>query len=114
MIDCNDIYFDVRAFDELNDITYPPPEFDEEGRPVNFVFEPGAAEQYTVMRASVHHQFITPFMDKLFHMGPDLPAIVNAFVRRQERAVDLIHARCSSPSVVSQLTAAASPPPSSR
>jgi Flp pilus assembly protein TadG len=80
MIDCNDIFFDVRAFDELNEITYPPPQFDEQGRPVNFVFEPGAAEQYTVMRASVHHQFITPFMDQLFNMGPDLPAIVNAFV----------------------------------
>jgi Flp pilus assembly protein TadG len=80
MVDCNEIYFDVRAFDALNDITYPPPQFDAAGIPTNFVFEPGAAEQYTVLRASIHHQFITPFMDQLFHMGPDLPAIVNAFV----------------------------------
>ena len=25
-------------------------------------------------------RFVTPFMDQLFHMGPDLPAIVNAYV----------------------------------
>jgi Flp pilus assembly protein TadG len=80
MIDCNAIYFDVRAFNNLKDVTYPPPEFDENGVPVNFKFEPGGAEQYSVVRASIHHEFITPFMDKLFRMGPDLPAIVNAFV----------------------------------
>ena len=80
MIDCNEIYFDVRAFDALNEITYPPPEFDENGVPTNFVFEPGLAEQYSVLRASIHHQFVTPFMAELFQMGPDLPAIVNAFV----------------------------------
>lgn len=80
LIDCNAIYFDVRAFDALKDVTYPPPEFDADGIPTNFVFEPGAANQYSVVRASIHHQFITPFMDKLFHMGPDLPAIVNAYV----------------------------------
>lgn len=80
MIDCQAIFFDVRAFDALSDVTYPPPVFDEDGVPSNFVFEPGGANKYSVVRASIHHQFITPFMDQLFHMGPDLPAIVNAFV----------------------------------
>ena len=80
MVDCNDIYFDVRAFDQLKDVTYPPPVFDDDGVPTNFVFEPGAPDQYSVVRASLHHQFITPFMDQIFHMGPDLPAIVNAYV----------------------------------
>jgi len=79
MIDCEAIAFDVRAFDDLNDITYPPPEFDEDGNPTNFVFEPGKANQYSVVRAAIHHQFITPFMDKLFRMGPDMPAIVNSY-----------------------------------
>jgi Flp pilus assembly protein TadG len=79
MIDCETIVFDVRAFDEINDIDYPPAEFDEDGNPTNFVFEPGTANQYSVVRAAVHHQFITPFMDKLFHMGPDMPAIVNSY-----------------------------------
>lgn len=79
MIDCNEIVFDVRAFNTLPEITYPPPEFDEDGLPSNFVFEPGGPNQYSVVRAAIHHQFITPFMDKLFQMGPDLPAIVNAF-----------------------------------
>lgn len=79
LIDCNAIVFDVRAFDNLSDVTYPPPTFDEDGLPDNFVFEPGGPNEYSVVRASLQHQFITPFMDELFQIGPDLPAIVNAF-----------------------------------
>ena len=33
-----------------------------------------------VVRAAMHHQFVTPFMDHLFQMGPDMPGIVNAYV----------------------------------
>jgi Flp pilus assembly protein TadG len=80
LIDCNEITFDVRTFDDLADITYPPVTFDEDGVPTNFVFDPGGANQYSVVRAAMHHQFITPFMDHLFQMGPDMPAIVNAYV----------------------------------
>jgi Flp pilus assembly protein TadG len=79
MIDCDSIVFDVRTYDNIEDIKFPPVEFDEDGNPVNFVFEPGGPEEYSVVRASIHHQFFTPFMDKLFRMGPDQPAIVNAF-----------------------------------
>jgi Flp pilus assembly protein TadG len=79
LIDCNEIVFDVRSFDSLADITYPAAEFDEDGNPTNFVFEPGTANQYSVVRAALHHQFITPFMDQLFRMGPDKPAIVNSY-----------------------------------
>lgn len=79
MIDCEAITFDVRAFDNLADISYPPVIFDEDGNPSNFVFEPGGPNQYSVVRAAIHHQFVTPFMDKLFRMGPDMPAIVNSF-----------------------------------
>ena len=79
MIDCEQIVFDVRSFDKISDITYPPVEYDDKGNPKNFVFEPGNANQYSVVRAAIHHQFITPVMDKLFRMGPDEPAIVNAF-----------------------------------
>ncbi len=79
MIDCEAIVFDVRAYDEVDEIEFPPVEFDDEGNPVNFVFEPGNANQFSVVRASIHHTFITPFMAEMFGMGPDLPAIVNAF-----------------------------------
>jgi Flp pilus assembly protein TadG len=79
MIDCEAIVFDVRSFTSLPDITYPPPVFDEDGNPSNFVFEPGGPGEYSVVRAAIHHQFVTPFMDKLFRMGPDMPAIVNSF-----------------------------------
>jgi Flp pilus assembly protein TadG len=79
LIDCEAIYYDVRSFDNIDDIDYPPVSFDEDGVPTNFVFNPGGPNKYSVVRASIHHQFITPFMDKLFRMGPDLPGIVNSF-----------------------------------
>ncbi len=79
LIDCNDIMFDVRSYDNLGDVDYPPVEFDDDGVPSNFVFEPGGANDYSVVRAALHHEFVTPFMAELFQMGPDMPAIVNAF-----------------------------------
>jgi Flp pilus assembly protein TadG len=79
MIDCEQIVFDVRSYDDIEDIEFPEVEFDEDGNPINFVFEPGGPEKYSVVRASVHHTFVTPFMAEMFGMGPDLPAIVNAF-----------------------------------
>jgi Flp pilus assembly protein TadG len=78
LMSCDDIEWDVRSFDELKDIDYPPVQFDSEGVPTNFVFEPGGPNKYSVVRAAIHHQFITPFMDQLFHIGPDMTAIVNA------------------------------------
>jgi len=79
MIDCEAIVFDVRSFDRLADVTFPPVTFDEDGNPVNFVFEPGGPKKYSVVRASIHHRFITPFLSELMGMGPDLPAIVNSY-----------------------------------
>jgi Flp pilus assembly protein TadG len=80
LVDCSEISFDVRSFDDLEDVTYPPVTFDSDGLPTNFVFQPGGANKYSVVRAAMPHQFITPFMDELFHMGPDMPAIVNSYV----------------------------------
>lgn len=79
LMNCSDIQWDVRAYDELNKIQYPPVEYDEKGLPKNFVFQPGNANQYSVVRATIQHKFFTPFMDKLFQIGPDQPAIANAF-----------------------------------
>jgi Flp pilus assembly protein TadG len=79
MIDCEQIVFDVRSYDEIEDIQFPEVLFDEDGNPINFVFAPGGPEKFSVVRASIHHTFVTPFMAEMFGMGPDLPAIVNAF-----------------------------------
>src|SRR5262249_102998 len=79
MIDCEKIIFYLVSFANIEEISYPPVEFDKDGNPVDWVFEPGGPEQYSVVRASIHHQFVTPFMDKLFRIGPDMPAIVNAY-----------------------------------
>ena len=78
MIDCNEIDYDVKAYDALADIEFHEPEFDEEGRATNFSFEPGGASDYSVVRASIPHTFITPFMNQLFGLE-DSPAIANSF-----------------------------------
>jgi Flp pilus assembly protein TadG len=79
LMNCDDIEWDVRSFDALSEIDYPPPVYDGNGLPTNFVFQPGGANEYTVVRAAIHHEFVTPFMAEMFQMGPDQPAIVNAF-----------------------------------
>jgi Flp pilus assembly protein TadG len=80
LINCGDIRFDVRSFVALADVNFQAPVFDENGNPTNFVFLPGGPSEYSVVRAAIHHEFVTPFMAELFGMGPDLPAIVNAYV----------------------------------
>jgi Flp pilus assembly protein TadG len=79
MLDCESIVFDVRNYGAVADVQYEEPKFDKDGNPTNFVFEPGGAGRYSVVRASMHYSFITPFMGKLFGMGPDLPAMVNSY-----------------------------------
>jgi Flp pilus assembly protein TadG len=79
MLDCSSIVFDVRNYGAVADVQYETPKYDKDGNPINFVFEPGGAGRYSVVRASMHYTFITPFMAKLFGMGPDLPAMVNAY-----------------------------------
>src|SRR5262245_21021769 len=48
LIDCEAIQYDVRSFDAIKDITYPPVKFDSEGNPTNFVFQPGGPNKYSV------------------------------------------------------------------
>jgi Flp pilus assembly protein TadG len=78
-LDCNAITFDVRAYDDIGSITFVTPTFDEDGNPTNFQFNAGGPNQYSVVRASVPHQFIAPFMGHLFNIGPDMPALVTSY-----------------------------------
>ncbi len=80
LIDCAAIQFDVRSFVNLGDVTFTAPVFDENGNPANFVFLPGGPNEYSVIRGAINHNFVTPFMGDLFGIGPDMPAIVNAYV----------------------------------
>lgn len=79
LVDCDLIDFDVRAYDEMDEIDFPPPEYDEDGRPTNFVFQPGGAYQYSVVRASIQHTFVTPHLGRLFGMSETLPAMLSSF-----------------------------------
>lgn len=79
MVDCNSIVFDVRSFNSIGDVTYPEPTFDENGNPTNFVFQPGGAKAYSVVRAAMPHQFVTPFMNELMGLESGSSALVNAY-----------------------------------
>lgn len=75
MLDCIDVSFDVRAFDSLDAIAFPEAQFDANGRPTNFVFEPGKGEQITAIRVAVPHHFISPMMQNVFQ-PEGVPAII--------------------------------------
>ena len=79
LIDCNDMVFDVRAFDAISDITFPEVVYDENGKPVNFVFQPGGANKYSVVRAAIPHHFVTPYMSRLMGLEGNASAILNSY-----------------------------------
>lgn len=66
---CSDVYLDVRSYATLSAVTFPTANFDADGVPSNFVFQPGGASQITAMRASATYNFITPFLTDI--MQPD-------------------------------------------
>ena len=72
---CEDISFDVRSFDSINEVSFPAPVYNDEGIPQNFVFQPGEGEQITAIRASIPHQFVTPLMRNYFQPS-EAPAIL--------------------------------------
>ena len=52
----------MRSFATVADVVFPNPTFDSNGKPTNFVFQPGGSSQITAIRASATHNFITPFL----------------------------------------------------
>lgn len=84
IVDCSLISFDVRAYASLDSINLPKAQFDDNGRPLNFVFQPGSGEQITVMRASIPHQFITPIMQDIFQKDGKPVIIVGYSVSKNE------------------------------
>jgi len=65
-VDCNNIQFDVRAFNTLSSVTFQDPEFDDEGTATNFNFNPGRQEQVTMVTAAMRYQFNTPVLKDVF------------------------------------------------
>jgi Flp pilus assembly protein TadG len=66
LLECDQVKFDVRAFDNFNGGPPPPPidpttgEVDEP----NFVFQPGAPNQIVIARAFYEWDLITPFISR--------------------------------------------------
>jgi Flp pilus assembly protein TadG len=75
IVSCERLVFDVRAYDNLEDVKFTPIEFDSSGAPKNFKFEPGKSEQISVMRVALPYKFVTPFMQDIF-LGKSKNAIV--------------------------------------
>jgi hypothetical protein len=75
IVSCERLIFDVRAYDNLEDVKFTPIEFDASGTPKNFKFEPGKSEQISVMRVALPYTFVTPFMQDIF-LGKSKNAIV--------------------------------------
>lgn len=84
LIRCEDVYFDVRSAASLSAVTFPEATFNSAGEPTNFVFQPGTANQVTIMRVATPYGFTTPFMQAVFQ--PDgAPAIIVGYsVARNE------------------------------
>ncbi len=79
IMNCDRLLFDVRAYDELEDVDFSPVEFGSNGAPLNFKFEPGEAEQISVMRVAMPYRFVTPFMQDIF-LGESSNAIVVGYM----------------------------------
>jgi len=75
VLSCERLLFDVRAYDNLEDVKFTPVEHSPGGMPTNFKFEPGKAEQISVMRVALPYKFVTPFMQDIF-LGEGNHAIV--------------------------------------
>lgn len=75
VVSCERLMFDVRAYDQLVDVEFTPVEYDSNGTPKNFKFEPGKSEQISVMRVALPYKFVTPFMQDIF-LGDSEHAIV--------------------------------------
>jgi Flp pilus assembly protein TadG len=80
MIDCNKIDYDVRAFTNIGDVTFPEAQFDEDGKPIGWDIIPGTQGQFSVVRASIEHTFITPFMGEIFREPETNKALLTSFV----------------------------------
>ena len=84
LLDCIQLSFDLRSFDELDDINLPDAQYDEQGNPTNFVFEAGGPEQITAMRVSIPHHFLSPAMKKFFQPNGDPAILVGYSVAKNE------------------------------
>lgn len=72
---CEDVYFDVRSAGDLASVSFPQASFDNQGRPINFVFQPGGSGDVTTMRVAAPFVFVTPFMQEIFQ-PTGAPAII--------------------------------------
>lgn len=81
---CDDVYFDVRSAPDLASITFPQASFDSDGRPTNFVFQPGGTSDITTMRVAAPFIFMTPFMQTIFQPDGSPAIIVGYSVAKNE------------------------------
>ena len=84
LVDCQDVFFDVRSSTDLASITFPAATFDSSGVPTNFVFQPGGPDTITTMRVATPYEFFTPMLQNIFQPDGDPAIIVGYTVARNE------------------------------
>lgn len=84
LMDCDNVYFDVRAAPDLPSISFPDASFGADGVPANFVFQPGGPSEITTMRVATPYRFITPFMSDIFQPDGNPAIIVGYSIARNE------------------------------
>ncbi|WP_176793669.1 TadE/TadG family type IV pilus assembly protein [Rhodospira trueperi] len=66
LVDCDDIVFDVRSYDDYDSVDLSPPSMGAGGMPSAPAFDPGDAGSVTVARVYMRFEFITPMIGSFF------------------------------------------------
>ncbi|MDZ7823646.1 MAG: TadE/TadG family type IV pilus assembly protein [Ahrensia sp.] len=75
VFECNEVFFDVRSYNNFADVDFPAITYNPNGHPNNFVFLPGKPSQYSAVRVAGLFDFVTPFMRDIF-LSDDKPVLV--------------------------------------
>ncbi len=84
LFNCADVFYDVRSFDQITQVTFPAPTLDANLKPTNFQFQPGGPSRVTAMRLAGRFYFATPYMDRIFGLGGKPMFVVGHSIARNE------------------------------
>ena len=84
LFDCEDVFYDVRTFADINSVTFPTPALDANLKPTNFQFTPGGPSKVTAMRLAGRFTFATPYMDKIFGLNGKPMFVVGHSIAKNE------------------------------
>jgi Flp pilus assembly protein TadG len=82
LMPCEDIYYDVRTFDNFQSVSMDAAQLGPNGEPTNFDFEPGGPTSVMAVRLLYNNEFATPFLNEVFGVpNTGLPLTATVIVR---------------------------------